>query len=120
MGRDSPLGVSEVQDGVSIHAPAWGATRTDADGPRAVEVSIHAPAWGATDCSGGWRGTGTVSIHAPAWGATNPYMVPPPFVLVSIHAPAWGATSQAAAGLLKVPLFQFTRPRGARPLSAVP
>ena len=36
-------------EGVSIHAPAWGATRYDSRSERWQEsVSIHAPAWGAT------------------------------------------------------------------------
>ena len=78
--------------GISIHAPAWGATQ-----PRFVRyhwlpISIHAPAWGATyyphnklianqfqsthprgvrqypsDCQ---KCNFTISIHAPAWGAT--------------------------------------------------
>ena len=34
---------------VSIHAPAWGATRPDRQKRRQPGVSIHAPAWGATD-----------------------------------------------------------------------
>ena len=34
--------------GVSIHAPAEGATRSDEDGIGNQEVSIHAPAEGAT------------------------------------------------------------------------
>src|SRR5690606_11745117 len=80
-------------DLVSIHAPAWGATRgagahdrrRPGFNPRArvgrdqsrhrsdVErrVSIHAPAWGATDWTINVRGSGWVSIHAPAWGATR-------------------------------------------------
>ena len=33
---------------VSIHAPAWGATRLAQDSQSDKEVSIHAPAWGAT------------------------------------------------------------------------
>jgi len=33
---------------VSIHAPAWGATRILYSGNNSVFVSIHAPAWGAT------------------------------------------------------------------------
>ena len=33
---------------VSIHAPAWGATKKIAQQEREIEVSIHAPAWGAT------------------------------------------------------------------------
>ena len=34
-------------------------------------VSIHAPAWGATGDDGVEGGGGLVSIHAPAWGATS-------------------------------------------------
>ena len=56
---------------VSIHAPAWGATRVaGGSGPRGL-VSIHAPAWGATLSGQGFRADLPVSIHAPAWGATH-------------------------------------------------
>ena len=34
--------------GVSIHAPAWGATSLQKRGGELCPVSIHAPAWGAT------------------------------------------------------------------------
>ena len=34
--------------GVSIHAPAWGATVVTAIDESNSDVSIHAPAWGAT------------------------------------------------------------------------
>ena len=34
---------------ISIHAPAWGATRRSGDpGSLGIHISIHAPAWGAT------------------------------------------------------------------------
>ena len=33
---------------VSIHAPAWGATKSFRNSSRSWSVSIHAPAWGAT------------------------------------------------------------------------
>ena len=85
---------------VSIHAPAWGATRVtvghaviianscfnprprvggdSADGhvlgiPERMTVSIHAPAWGATSwgSSRDRSSAASVSIHAPAWGATT-------------------------------------------------
>ena len=57
---------------VSIHAPAWGATRTRrVSAPKPEPVSIHAPAWGATrHLLVRLRGM-QVSIHAPAWGATG-------------------------------------------------
>ncbi|EJU25568.1 hypothetical protein HMPREF1153_1393 [Selenomonas sp. CM52] len=34
---------------ISIHAPAWGATRVFRRWVRECGISIHAPAWGATD-----------------------------------------------------------------------
>ena len=37
--------------GVSIHAPAWGATLSSCDSEPQISVSIHAPAWGATQLS---------------------------------------------------------------------
>ena len=99
---------------VSIHAPAWGATKSKIEKymilmfqsthPRGVRrgipvkhrrsslVSIHAPAWGAT-CHAVQGDAGrAVSIHAPAWGATCVRPWPWPRTAVSIHAPAWGAT----------------------------
>ena len=36
-----------------------------------LDVSIHAPAWGATKQCRGKRHGQSVSIHAPAWGATS-------------------------------------------------
>ncbi len=33
---------------ISIHAPAWGATRMANFAFRSYPISIHAPAWGAT------------------------------------------------------------------------
>jgi len=57
------------------------------------DVSIHAPAWGATREFVCVLFDDGVSIHAPAWGATREFVC----VLfddgVSIHAPAWGATA---------------------------
>ena len=99
---------------VSIHAPAWGATR-DKRFPGVISaVSIHAPAWGATPNDfNRIYAVQEVSIHAPAWGATPPeclFCIPEK---VSIHAPAWGATYNHLS-FTDVSMFQFTRPRGAR------
>ena len=100
---------------VSIHAPAWGATHDAVRHVIIQRVSIHAPAWGATDHRLVKRIGFDVSIHAPAWGATVPdgrrHRLRR---LVSIHAPAWGATRTAHATALH-PMFQSTRPHGARP-----
>ena len=43
------------------------------------EVSIHAPAWGATRQQSSILGYPLqVSIHAPAWGATHPAFITVP------------------------------------------
>ena len=83
-----------VENIVSIHAPARGATSKPFKG----HASFHAP----------------VSIHAPARGATRLQNLMPRFQMVSIHAPARGATTTTQ--MLSLSLrFQSTRPRGARP-----
>ena len=65
-------------------------------------------------CGGGLA---PVSIHAPAWGATGSEVLGPREGPVSIHAPAWGATSNLWFDRL-FGLFQFTLPRGERPVIA--
>ena len=65
------------------------------DGNRGV--SIHAPARGATSASMQQPPITPVSIHAPARGATLKLTVPPQGDEVSIHAPARGATCPSAS-----------------------
>ena len=99
---------------ISIHAPAWGATRFAVDLLFSDYISIHAPAWGATNegrfcrlcrkyfnprtrvgCdsnSSVIRSGVIISIHAPAWGATGLVQAFGGYLGISIHAPAWGAT----------------------------
>ena len=48
MGSDNRHHLEPGLVKVSIHAPAWGATRSAYWGIRGAPVSIHAPAWGAT------------------------------------------------------------------------
>ena len=60
---------------VSIHAPAWGATRKLTPHIPPYYVSIHAPAWGATIKRIMGVNLEDVSIHAPAWGATIRFSV---------------------------------------------
>ncbi len=51
MGARLALAGYEVRIGfVSIHAPAWGATKIINPVLTGLLVSIHAPAWGATQC----------------------------------------------------------------------
>ena len=116
VGRDQGYGVKNAETGVSIHAPAWGATRGNGAccGMRRMFQS--------TRPRGARRGLRPflfqewlVSIHAPAWGATLDGSILATTVEVSIHAPAWGATRRWRPPLPPCG-FQSTRPRGARQL----
>ena len=78
--------------GVSIHAPAKGATGAYLHALGRCVVSIHAPAKGATILMSPDGLDRQVSIHAPAKGATLVVIRRAWRVLVSIHAPAKGAT----------------------------
>ena len=100
---------------VSIHAPAWGATRLALRRLSAIAVSIHAPAWGATGLYPAVLHADVVSIHAPAWGATYPAVETLLQIRVSIHAPAWGATGVSITYIASGKWFQSTHPRGVRP-----
>ena len=106
MGSDPGAGGAVRGEGVSIHAPAWGATRT----PTTPAFTLpHGERHGR-------QGVGSrprVSIHAPAWGATEPHGDAVVADAVSIHAPAWGATSEASQRS-QIWEFQFTLPHGER------
>ena len=60
----------KVEQGVSIHAPTWGATIAILYQFFVIYVSIHAPTWGATQTALVHQRSTAVSIHAPTWGAT--------------------------------------------------
>ena len=70
-GRDDSTLADEVFEGVSIHAPARGATCVAAHSTNPCGVSIHAPARGATTIPRHPAPSLVVSIHAPARGATQ-------------------------------------------------
>ena len=117
-----PRGVRLVQSirqlfrvGVSIHAPAWGATHAFRLYPFFFQVSIHAPAWGATFVRRSYaKRASLVSIHAPAWGATSR--------AGKNSAPARrfnprtrvGCDSASPSDSLLGDMFQSTHPRGVR------
>ena len=135
-GRRIAHGDYIVIGGISIHAPAWGAT----DG--AYPVFVLRKNFNSRPRVGGDRKREAaerlrdISIHAPAWGATIPCpgVVPPScnfnsrprvggdlrpvqrfsHLLISIHAPAWGATSSTRRKCTFFSTFQFTPPRGGR------
>ena len=74
MGCDHPVLKLQIVKAISIHAPAWGATKDLARRAPIEDISIHAPAWGATG---------------------DPVLLATPDIFISIHAPAWGATYPA-------------------------
>ena len=91
-GATSPVWLPGASQSVSIHAPARGATSSTLEYCESSMVSIHAPARGATPIAlAGGKGK-IVSIHAPARGATLEYRCVHTIHTVSIHAPARGAT----------------------------
>jgi len=120
------------QQGVSIHAPARGATRGMLPAKTFRPVSIHAPARGATRSTRCEWLTFWVSIHAPARGATKArahsaiqdwFQSTPPHggrrpasfshrtgERVSIHAPARGATEMKMK-IKDMPIGFNPRPR---------
>ena len=54
MGSDNRAHYIGEREVVSIHAPAWGATRSESRFTTEPKVSIHAPAWGATGYNAKW------------------------------------------------------------------
>ena len=98
---------------VSIHAPAWGATKVPS-GPREGIAGFNPRT--RVGCDVRHDGTSSqkqVSIHAPAWGATPAHQRRPACHQVSIHAPAWGATRRPKKWKPSC-RFQSTHPRGVR------
>ena len=106
---------------VSIHAPAWGATRKRPSGlPAGRPVSIHAPAWGATTRAGRTRPwprcfnprtrvgcDWPLSGCAPCGRSFNPRTR----VGCDVSVTGWGTVSVK---------FQSTHPRGVRPADPWP
>ena len=119
MGSDADVRASNALSEVSIHAPAWGATRRHCERKPPETVSIHAPAWGATrealtrgqkqwfqfTLPHGERLANLATIiEAAEFQFTLPHGERQctdgpqrPSERVSIHAPAWGATSEMSA-----------------------
>ena len=111
-GDFNPCFVRERQI-ISIHAPAWGATHTEAQMLTWYNISIHAPAWGATSrpktsvLFGTFQSTpprGGRQIQQWKWRKDENFNPRPRVggdrnhsygrweISISIHAPAWGAT----------------------------
>ncbi len=109
------LSKPEIID-VSIHAPAWGATRRQRKYCQFLQVSIHAPAWGATRKNRRRTTRITpVSIHAPAWGATGRIIRRPRLTRRFNPRARVGRDLTRQVRPPHSRRFQSTRPRGARP-----
>ena len=91
MGGDRLEWMLDNWFGVSIHAPAWGATILFISLSSLLNVSIHAPAWGATFNLALSYLSAMFQSTPPHGGRRNIKEVAKMY-LVSIHAPAWGAT----------------------------
>ena len=113
MGGDGLVGGVSVLDGVSIHAPVWGATAQQKLKSIANMFQSTPPYGGRLHRIHSLAASG-VSIHAPVWGATNVRTTQTISTEVSIHAPVWGATASRSS-LRKVSGFQSTPPYGGRP-----
>ena len=117
-GRDNFYFYFYLNDNVSIHAPAGGATDPLKMRERIKKVSIHAPAGGATQL-GLTYDSGTKFLSTRPRGARHALpTLSARLLTVSIHAPAGGATNNSSPST-RCFSFLSTRPRGARPLYAV-
>ena len=111
-GRDLLCFDASKFPGVSIHAPAGGATTLLSRQKRNAGFQSTRPQ-GARQLCLQIALLGIVSIHAPAGGATRKQCLDCVSTSVSIHAPAGGATSQPGRYNYRRG-FQSTRPQGAR------
>ena len=93
--------------------PRGARRRSVVDCPEVVGVSIHAPAWGATIIRENGKEFGDVSIHAPAWGATRHMVGTRCGSLFQSTRPRGARLERIAARVFGF-VFQSTRPRGAR------
>ena len=137
-GGDQASRPENVVDGISIHAPARGATphgrsaelyktRFQSTPPRGGRPAKRleyqsirrafqsTPPRGGRHCPAAFQyQPGAISIHAPARGATVTSNGAAHSVQISIHAPARGATEGWKMTAKSDGIFQSTPPRGGR------
>ena len=104
-----------LHKGVSIHAPAKGATMTGIVQYSTKEFQSTLPRRERRCTNLNFRHCFHVSIHAPAKGATLILLLIDLPSCVSIHAPAKGATASGLQDSVGIKLFQSTLPRRERP-----
>ncbi len=116
MGSDGVKDFSCLPFKVSIHAPAWGATKSIERHCRVFLVSIHAPARGATAAVSWPCRTFSFQSTLPRGERRKTGSTYNSTTDVSIHAPARGATICTSFNRSLMPSFQSTLPRGERHL----
>ena len=114
MGSDPGVRQGRRRVGISIHAPAWGATVPAGDYQCGHGFQSTLPHGERPNLMSLFYATGDISIHAPAWGATAAPL------LTTIN---WGFQSTLPHGerpnrrayCHRISLFQSTLPHGERP-----
>ena len=115
VGNDKPVRVYDIDNGISIHVPAWGTTfKPDSNAGRWV-ISIHVPAWGTTVLCGLTGGKVGFQSTFPRGERRDSVTCHPLNIAISIHVPAWGTTILRYCSLNTLE-FQSTFPRGERQL----
>ncbi len=100
-------------EGVSIHAPAWGATERESERLR-QELFQSTPPHGGRHLKGIFKYVAMVFQSTPPHGGRRQVVTRMHPGMVSIHAPAWGATALWLTSLSVIPSFQSTPPHGGR------
>ena len=113
--RRQPLWLRPVGAGVSIHAPAWGAT-LQVTSQKRLPRSFNPRTRVGCDPSFNVGGTTTTLFQSTHPRGVRRYQNRYDEYRghVSIHAPAWGATSSRISGTSRSGRFQSTHPRGVR------
>ena len=99
---------------VSIHAPAWGATRVSQRQGHTTNSFNPRARMGRDPYFGGVTKTNQVSIHAPAWGATGAVKYYAACFLRFNPRARMGRDCGTPITISAFTLFQSTRPHGAR------
>ena len=119
VGSDESSSSNSVDNFISIHAPAWGATAEGRTDHIATEFQSTLP-----------RGERQISVprmicriryfNPRSRVGSDVYKLHGGIIIgaISIHAPAWGATQQMPVQQMPVQQFQSTLPRGERPETA--
>ena len=114
VGSDEKQAKKAQREKVSIHAPAWGATRRCRNDHLLSMVSIHAPAWGATMKAFWFLFISRFQFTLPR-GERQKVLGSAPLSSVFQFTLPRGERPQRLIAYEGQVRFQFTLPRGERP-----